>query len=167
MQNFLKPVTPQIRLPLEFGLYVLLVFGMSTEFAFGQVNSDNGVAGNFDGANPTSIAFKTHGQRFVAEFCVECHGPDTQEGELRLDKIGHDISVAESAQTWDRIVAQLQFDKMPPSESKQPTAAARAEFLKVIDAEMVRYGRGSGLEAKCECPSMATMSIMRRCSTEA
>lgn len=98
------------------------------------------------------LAFPVRAERFFAEFCVQCHGEQTQEAELRLDTIGHDMTDAATADLWTRIFAQLQFEEMPPSDSEQPTAKVRRAFLQRLEAELGAHGGGFGLDAKLKLP---------------
>lgn len=89
---------------------------------------------------------------FLAEHCFDCHGADTQEGDLRFDKIGHDMSNAETAQTWNNIFAQVQFGEMPPSDYDQPETKQKSLFLKQVESELMRFGVGFGLAEKMILP---------------
>jgi hypothetical protein len=126
-----------------------LLFNSALSIALLLVALSADVAGQ-DASGP--IAFETQAKRFVTEFCVDCHGPDNQEGELRLDTVGHDMSNDETARTWNRIFAQVQFGEMPPEDSTQPTTSAKSEFLKQVEAELTRFGRGFGLDKKMLLP---------------
>jgi hypothetical protein len=97
--------------------------------------------------------FKAHATRFVADYCVKCHGERRPKADLRLDTIGHDMADDKTARVWDRIFAQIQFSEMPPIKSKrQPTSAKKTEFLARVEAELMRHGRGFGLSQKMLLP---------------
>ena len=100
----------------------------------------------------TSPRFEVNAKRFVKEFCIDCHGPDTQEGEIRLDTVDHDLSNDDTVQIWNRIFAQLQFGEMPPEDSTQPQASVTSDFLQQIEAELTRFDQGSGLAEKLLLP---------------
>ncbi len=99
-----------------------------------------------------STAFKVQAKRFMTQFCVKCHGAKDSEGELRLDTIGHEMSDDQTARTWNKIFAQVQFGEMPPEDSKQPAPSVKSAFLKQIEAELMRFGRGFGLDKKLLLP---------------
>ncbi|MFM8469165.1 MAG: DUF1592 domain-containing protein, partial [Limisphaerales bacterium] len=66
-------------------------------------------------------------RRFVADFCVRCHGTEKQKGDVRLDDLTGDI-VAEGTR-WAVALDLVRDGKMPPPESKpQPTVAQRGAF---------------------------------------
>jgi len=99
-----------------------------------------------------NVLFEATSKRFLKNFCIDCHGPAKPKGELRLDTVGYDMSNEETARTWSRIFAQIQFREMPPSDSTQPKASVKSEFLKQIDTELKRFGRGFGLDEKLLLP---------------
>ncbi|MGJ8642438.1 MAG: DUF1592 domain-containing protein [Luteolibacter sp.] len=65
---------------------------------------------------------------FLNKYCVECHGPDEMEGDVRLD----DVRAIDAA-LWIDIYDQLEFGDMPPEEELQPEADERAEMLMLVD----------------------------------
>ena len=95
---------------------------------------------------------KAASNRFLRKYCIDCHGPENPKGELRLDTVGYDMSNDATARIWSRIFVQLQFGDMPPSDSAQPKSSQKAEFLKAVDAELMRYGHGFGLDEKLLLP---------------
>jgi len=82
-------------------------------------------AANLSAASSESEAASA--RRFVADFCVRCHGQDKQKGDVRLDDLTGDI-IAEGTR-WAAALDLVRDGKMPPPESKpQPTAAQRGAF---------------------------------------
>ncbi|MGY8733275.1 MAG: c-type cytochrome domain-containing protein, partial [Pirellulales bacterium] len=68
---------------------------------------------------PAEDAFQTQTTLFLKTYCVKCHGAKTQEGDLRLDTVLHDLADDKTARLWNDIFAQIQFSEMPPSDSEQ------------------------------------------------
>ena len=95
-----------------------------------------------------STDFEVQTRRFLNEYCVKCHGAKDSESELRLDTIGYDLSDDQTARAWNRIFAQVQFEEMPPSDSKQPATAVKSAFVQRVEAELTRFGKGFGLDEK-------------------
>ena len=54
--------------------------------------------------------FDTVTQRFLQEHCVDCHGADLQEGDVRLDRLTFDSTDEATLQIWDQVFAQVQFE---------------------------------------------------------
>ncbi len=64
---------------------------------------------------------------FLRQHCVECHGPDLQEADLRLDQLAPPD--ASSAEVWARIADVLEADEMPPEYQPRPEATAQQNVL--------------------------------------
>ncbi len=103
-------------------------------------------------ATPSHADFAATADQFISSFCISCHGPETQEADLRFDTLSRDLSDDVTADTWGRILAQVQFHEMPPADSEQPTAPSQAAFVKSLDAELSSFGKGIGLDAKLLLP---------------
>jgi len=74
-------------------------------------------------------------EKFFAQNCVKCHGPEKQKGKVRLDKsIG---GLVADRELLENIATVLEAGEMPPEEAPQPTAAARAEALQVIEKRIL------------------------------
>jgi hypothetical protein len=125
--------------PLTFSAAVVLTFLGS-------------VAQSEEKQTPASAEFKKETLGFLTTYCADCHGEDTQEGDLRFDTIGHDMTNDKTARLWNDIFAQVQFSEMPPDDAEQPTALIKAQFLKQVEDELMRFGRGFGLDEKMRLP---------------
>ena len=74
-------------------------------------------------------------EKFFAQNCVKCHGPEKQKGKVRLDKpIGALFAEEELLET---IATVLEAGEMPPEEAPQPTAEVRAEALQIIEKRIL------------------------------
>ncbi|MDA1055084.1 MAG: DUF1592 domain-containing protein [Planctomycetota bacterium] len=56
----------------------------------------------------------------LKKYCSHCHGADTQEGDVRLDRLSQD-----DVDLFGRIYKQLSSRQMPPDDEKQPTREER------------------------------------------
>ena len=81
-------------------------------------------AGICFGAAPTDTEVA---RKFLADFCVKCHGTEKQKGDVRLDDLTGDI-VAEGPR-WAVVLDQVRAGKMPPAETKPQPAAPQREAL--------------------------------------
>ena len=74
-------------------------------------------------------------EQFFVQNCVKCHGPQKQKGKVRLDKpVGALFAEEELLET---IATVLEVGEMPPEKEPQPTAAARAEALQIIQERIL------------------------------
>lgn len=64
-------------------------------------------------------------QTFLRKHCGDCHGPQAQEGGLRLDTLSTDLATPKTFAAWVAVHDRLQAGEMPPKESAQPTAEER------------------------------------------
>ncbi|QDU92900.1 DUF1592 domain-containing protein [Lignipirellula cremea] len=72
------------------------------------------------GAAPLAV-LRTH--------CIDCHGPDTQEGHFRVDTLPEKITTAEAVARWSRVVARLEAGEMPPPDNPRPAPAQVQELV--------------------------------------
>src|SRR5688572_24571704 len=75
---------------------------------------------------------------FFQQHCLRCHGADTAEAELRLDRLEEVRTPREEAARWQKILKRLQAGEMPPEDEPQPskteTASAVRQITAVLDA---------------------------------
>ena len=81
-------------------------------------------------AEPSAIA------PLVEEFCVRCHGPQTQSAGIDLATLVQVRPLVRHRDTWDRVVGMLDTGRMPPPTAAQPSVAVRAEMLAILDREI-------------------------------
>ena len=63
---------------------------------------------------------------FFKNHCIDCHGPEKQKGDLRLDTLG--MPNPQNKATWEHILEVLAAGEMPPQKRPQP----KEEELKVV-----------------------------------
>ena len=75
---------------------------------------------------------------FFEEHCLDCHGPDKQKGELRLDTLAPPASATadSSAATWTRIADVVEMGEMPPARKPRPPSGEVDRLLDWIGAEL-------------------------------
>ena len=89
-------------------------------------------------------------QKFVATYCVDCHGPELQEADRRFDQlIPSDPNAVQSVSSqvldsserehWREILDRLNSGDMPPSDAdKQPTDQERLRTIKRLTDQLIR-----------------------------
>jgi hypothetical protein len=75
---------------------------------------------------------------FFKRYCLDCHGPEEQNGQVRLDTLSLDIGAdVQTADTWQKILGALNSGEMPPETEQQPTSDEKADFLEELSEKMV------------------------------
>ena len=73
---------------------------------------------------------------FISKTCVDCHGPDTQEGGVRLDTLPLDAkglaASPEALHTLIRVHDRVRDGEMPPKDAEQPASEARKAFVAAV-----------------------------------
>jgi hypothetical protein len=72
---------------------------------------------------------------FIAKYCVDCHGPKKQSGELALHKADAS-SVQDDRPSWEAVVEKVRAGEMPPKKKTQPTLEDKKAFLACLDAAL-------------------------------
>lgn len=76
---------------------------------------------------------------FLDEHCVRCHAEEKPKGNLRLDRVGFDLSNADQLRRWVRIHDRVASGEMPPASVKtRPTAEGSKAFLAALAGELTR-----------------------------
>jgi mono/diheme cytochrome c family protein len=73
----------------------------------------------------------------LKEHCQKCHGPDAQEGRVRLDDLPLAIDSVETAERWQKVLAVLNAGEMPPKDEPQPDPKTKTDFLADLSHAMV------------------------------
>jgi mono/diheme cytochrome c family protein len=76
--------------------------------------------------------------------CLACHGPEKQKGKFRVDELPFTITTSEAAERWQKVLNQVNAGEMPPEDEKQPTVAAKTDFLDDLANVMVAARRTLG-----------------------
>lgn len=63
-------------------------------------------------------------QPFFDQYCVQCHGPTKQKGDIRLDRLR-----ALDATAFEAVYEQLAAGSMPPDDQPQPSSAERRTLM--------------------------------------
>lgn len=77
-------------------------------------------------------------QPFLESYCIECHGPDKQKGQVRFDQTDWKITDNDTAQRWQDVLDQLNGGDMPPFDAdKHPTNDEMAAALDSITGSVL------------------------------
>ncbi|MEW4564563.1 DUF1592 domain-containing protein [Bremerella sp. JC770] len=82
-------------------------------------------------------------QPFLKTYCVDCHGEETQEADLRLDKLTSDFTKSTSASAWIEVMDKMNLGEMPPEGSPMPGTTELADVTHWIASELRHAERSS------------------------
>lgn len=68
-------------------------------------------------------------------FCVSCHGPDKQKGDVRLDAL-ETIDPVERQELFAKAKEAVHFLEMPPEKAEQPSDADRQILMRWLDRQL-------------------------------
>ena len=80
--------------------------------------------------------FDTRLKPLIAKHCLRCHGPQEQEGDLRLDQLDPDLVEGKDADHWHEVLNQLNEGEMPPEDQPQLTPAELARVTTWLENEL-------------------------------
>ncbi len=73
--------------------------------------------------SPDEAGFQQKVAPFLQTHCVRCHGPEDQQGELRVDQdLSTDFTKPQSLSEWNEVVNVLNSHEMPPEDEPQPSS---------------------------------------------
>lgn len=68
-------------------------------------------------------------QKFFADYCVKCHGPEKQKADRRFDTLPMTVEKPGTLIEFQDIIDQLNLGEMPPAKEKQPEAQEVREVI--------------------------------------
>ncbi|MDD7985122.1 DUF1592 domain-containing protein [Lentisphaera marina] len=74
---------------------------------------------------------------FLANYCLNCHDEEKQEGKVNLEDLPFHIQTIEQAEQWQGVLAAINAGDMPPEDKKQPKSHEKADFLEGLSNTMV------------------------------
>lgn len=126
-----------------------VICSLLTLLIVGAVNGDEKIrpeaARENVGESSTSEA-----QTLLAKFCADCHGSQSQEGDIRFDALGT-LEKEPLFHVLNKLESQLFFGMMPPVDAPQPSAEERQRLLAWAQREL-RGSNASELDQKARSP---------------
>lgn len=68
--------------------------------------------------------------------CLECHGPDSQEGNVRVDTLDPNLHIGNDVDWWTEIFAVVSKGEMPPPDSNDLSDEERLQIVEWLSAEL-------------------------------
>lgn len=95
---------------------------------------------------------------FLQKHCIRCHGPEKEEGDIRLDQLSRDFRLGLDSHHWAEALDKLNSGEMPPKKEPQPTQAEISDFATSLDTKL-REGRAARMAAR---PAVAHYRLSRQ-----
>ena len=86
-------------------------------------------------------------EAFLENHCVRCHGPQKEEGDIRIDRLSRDFNAGLDSHHWAEALDKINSGEMPPKEEPQPTQEEIAAFVKNLDT-LLKDGRAARMSAR-------------------
>ncbi len=117
--------------PLALWAQIVIVVGC---LLGGRVVVAEPVAAKSEAAvDPTELHDRALG--VMETYCVSCHGPEKQEGDVRLDAL-ETVDEVDRQALFGNVKERLQLGEMPPEKSRQPSPAERAALTSWLDSQL-------------------------------
>lgn len=72
----------------------------------------------------------------LGQTCVSCHGPETQEGNIRIDALDPDLLHGDDVDWWLEVLAVLSNGEMPPADESELADADRSKVIDWLSTEI-------------------------------
>ena len=73
---------------------------------------------------------------FLKQHCYQCHGPEKQKNDIRLDTLGTDLSDHNTLEIWQGVLDQLNLGEMPPKNKPQPTKEDASQVVSTLTTRL-------------------------------
>ena len=85
-------------------------------------------------------------EAFLEKHCVRCHGPQKEEGDIRIDRLSRDFKAGLDSHHWAEALDKINSGEMPPKDEPQPTLDEIAAFVMSLDSRL-KDGRAARMAA--------------------
>ena len=97
-------------------------------------------------------------EAFLEKHCVRCHGPQKEEGDIRIDQLSRDFKSGLDSHHWSEVLDKINSGEMPPKEEPQPTQDEIAAFVMSLDSRL-KDGRAARMAAR---PAVSHYRLSRK-----
>lgn len=94
-----------------------------------------------DPSKDSQAAFSQNVEPVLKETCVQCHGPDQMEGNIRIDTLNPDLANGPDAHWWVEIQAVLSKGEMPPPDAVELSDKDRGRIVNWLADEIQRASK--------------------------
>lgn len=110
------------------------------------------------GAASASASAAEPFEAFLKKHCVRCHGPQKEEGDIRIDRLSRDFKAGVDSHHWAEALDKLNSGEMPPEDEPQPTQDEIAAFVAKLDS-LLKEGRAARMAAR---PAVSHYRLSRK-----
>ncbi len=96
-------------------------------------------------------------ESFLTTHCVRCHGPEHEEGSVRMDQLSRDFRLGADTSRWADVLERVNAGEMPPDTEPSPTQDDIAAFVSHLDARL-KEGQAARMAAR---PAVAHYRLSR------
>ena len=82
--------------------------------------------------------FETQLKPLFAKYCIGCHGPKSQKGDLRIDELDPDLLNGNDADHWHEVLNQLNEGAMPPKGKPPLSVQELSRITRWLEADLKR-----------------------------
>ena len=82
------------------------------------------------------VGFRKHIQPLLKKTCVQCHGPDVQEGNLRIDTLDPDLIHGKDRSWWLEVFNAVSNGEMPPADEVELQPEGRSRLVDWLSTEL-------------------------------
>lgn len=93
-----------------------------------------------DDLKPQSNRADTSTQRFVGQYCLDCHSGKAPAADFDLSVLLQQ-TVTHAPEDWEKVVKKLRARQMPPAEAIQPEDSERFSALQELEQELDRHAK--------------------------
>ena len=97
-------------------------------------------------------------EAFLEKHCVRCHGPQKEEGDIRIDRLSRDFKAGLDSHHWAEAIDKVNSGEMPPKTEPQPTQDELSAFVTNLDARL-KEGRAARMAAR---PAVSHYRLSRK-----
>ena len=92
--------------------------------------------------------FDSTAKPFFSKHCVQCHGPDREEGSVRVDQLTGSLDDLSSVDALQNILDVITVGSMPPTSQPRPSNQALKDITRVLGKHLAdarkKHSSGGG-----------------------
>jgi len=95
---------------------------------------------------------------FIRQYCLRCHGPQKEQGDIRFDKLSRDFRSGLDTQHWAEALDKINSGEMPPDDQPQPSQDEISKFVMTLDSR-IKQGRAARMATR---PAVSHYRLSRK-----